>query len=485
MRFSVLTLTLAVLGAVSCAAGPSDVRVSAPELFSTTVWQERNGVRTIQLDNLTQAVPTDGAVGTDAREPLFYEDLTLELEAPCDVRAVACGPDYTETVPLVVMPLRGGRVSVKMPKALVRAHATVRIFGGGGDAARINAQIAAACVPSGSRRVVLPARNPHSYDGAYHVGGTIRLPSDFTLTLDGARLVMEPDAYSNMFANERAYDPSGRTAEGADRNIVLEGRNGAVIDGGEYNGLCEQNAGRDGRPPIWVNNLVLFANVRGFRVSGISFRNQRWWALNVLYSSDGVIRDVDFRADCHWKDMSGILHRGLSRKNCGLPRVRNADGVDIRCGCHDIIIENVTGFTEDDTVALTALRGRVEERFAVAGVPPAIERIAVRNVRGASYCAQVRLLAQGGAALRDVAVDGVEDLSDRMEFLDRCGCGVRIGDLALYGPTQPKPDELCRISVGNVRSRAAEGAVVVTGEVPDLKIGTVEPFGKAAGIVRR
>ena len=29
----------------------------------------------------------------------------------------------------------------------------------------------------------------------------------------------------------------------------------------------------------------------------------------------------------------------------------NADGIDIRRGCRDIVIENITGFTEDDTVA--------------------------------------------------------------------------------------------------------------------------------------
>ena len=47
------------------------------------------------------------------------------------------------------------------------------------------------------------------------------------------------------------------------RNIVIEGRGNVILDGGEHNGLSERNCGRDGRPEIYVNNIILFGGVHG------------------------------------------------------------------------------------------------------------------------------------------------------------------------------------------------------------------------------
>ena len=35
--------------------------------------------------------------------------------------------------------------------------------------------------------------------------------------------------------------------------------------------------------------------------------------------------------------------------------ILNQDGIDLRMGCHDILIENITGYTGDDLIALTAI----------------------------------------------------------------------------------------------------------------------------------
>jgi hypothetical protein len=132
--------------------------------------------------------------------------------------------------------------------------------------------------------------------GNWEIDEAIRLPSNFTLILEDAHLRMADGVYSNMFVNEHHGTDIGNTANGTDRNINLIGRGNAILDGGNYNGLSEKNHSRDGLPPIWKNNLLLFTNVDGFKVSGISCRNQRWWALNFMYCANGYLGNIDFCA---------------------------------------------------------------------------------------------------------------------------------------------------------------------------------------------
>ena len=238
-----------------------------------------------------------------------------------------------------------------------------------------------------------------------------------------------------------------------------------ILDGGEYNGLGERNAGRDGRPPIWVNNLLLFANVEDFAISNLQVRNQRWWALNFIGCSHGRISNIDVLADCTWVDDMGVLRSGyfshdpVTGEATGFDyekiRIKNADGIDLRSGCHDILIENITGFSEDDTVALTGLKGKLEETFCVPGEDQDIYNVIIRNVMAAAYCANVRLLNQSGIRLYNILVDGVFDASKGSDFMDRGGSGVRLGDNHMYGTRHATPDETFNIIIRNVSSRAA------------------------------
>ena len=166
---------------------------------------------------------------------------------------------------------------------------------------------------------------------------------------------MKDKVYANMFVNEHHGTDFGKTKEGTDRNIKIIGKNGAILDGGIYNGLSEITQNQNGLPPIWKNNIILFTNVDGFEISGISCHNQRWWALNFIYCSNGYLHDIDFKACDIWVDENRNEHHGLERDKYSEILVKNADDIDLRQGCHDITIENIKGFTEDDSVALTAL----------------------------------------------------------------------------------------------------------------------------------
>ncbi|MBR3967394.1 MAG: hypothetical protein IKJ91_10020 [Clostridia bacterium] len=286
--------------------------------------------------------------------------------------------------------------------------------------------------------------------GNWEIEEAIRLPSNFTMILENACLRMADGVYSNMFVNEHHGTDIGSTVDGTDRNINLIGRGTAILDGGKYNGLSEKNHSKDGLPPIWKNNLLLFTNVEGFKVSDISCRNQRWWALNFIYCSNGYLGNIDFCANDTGIDENGNEYHGLKRAKYNEVLVKNADGIDLRQGCHDILIENITGFTEDDSVALTALNCEMEQIFSVRGLPSDLCNVEIRNIRTAAYCTNVRLLNQGDIKLHDIMIDGVYDMSSDSPYMDKGLYAVRIGDTQLYGTRHATDDETYNITVKNV-----------------------------------
>ena len=314
--------------------------------------------------------------------------------------------------------------------------------------------------------------------GDYEIEKTILIPSDFTLILEDCHLIMADDTFCNMFTNVSCRTAAAKTAAGADHNIRIEGRGRAILDGGNYNGLSETTSMKDGYPHIYMNNLVLFANVDGFAVSGIHVRNQRWWALNFMFCRHGHISNIDSLSDYTWIDANGNRVEGLQRDNYGPVYVKNSDGIDIRCGCHDIIIENITGFTEDDTVAITGLpmKDMTRELYHVEDLSTDICNIIVRNVVSSAYCANVRLLNQGGVKMYNILVDGVYDTSANSRYMDRGGNGVRVGDVQMYGERHSTPEETYNITIRNVASRAKGAAVNIAGAITNLTLDNISTF---------
>lgn len=335
----------------------------------------------------------------------------------------------------------------------------------------INSLIAEA-VENGSRTATVR--------GDMIIDEAVRLPSNFTVILEDCHLRLADGCYANVFINEHLDTDIGKTTEGTDCNISIIGRGRAILDGGEHNGLTERN--REELPPLWKNNLILFSNVDGFKVSGISCIHQRWWATCFFYCRNGYIGDIYFEATDVGIDADGNAYRGLCHDKYEEAAVKNADGVDLRVGCHDIVIENITGFTEDDSIAITGLVGRIERGFAVEGVPTDIYNITVKNIRTSAFCTNVRLLNQSGVVLHDVLVDGVYDTSENSPHMDRGKHTVRVGDTRLYGTRHATADETYNIAIRNVRSRATE-AISLAGEMTNLSLYGIECFDGAKMIV--
>lgn len=290
--------------------------------------------------------------------------------------------------------------------------------------------------------------------GNWEIEKTVFIPSGFTLVLDGCHLRMKDGVITNFFSNEHIgkTDPLIK-----DYDIAIEGRGRVILDGGEPNGLHQRSlkAHPENYPGIRhcaVNSPLLFAHVDGLRISGLHIRNQRYWGMTFVYCANGCIRDINFRSNDRWIDENGKTVNGLVQGRYEEICVKNSDGVDLRCGCHDFIIENITGFTQDDSVALTALFGPIEKTYWAEGSPREIFNVIIRNVNTAAYCANVRLLNGDNIKLHDVLIDGVFDASRESRFMDDGHVHVRIGDQHNYGITMSQPGEVYNITVRNVHS---------------------------------
>ena len=143
--------------------------------------------------------------------------------------------------------------------------------------------------------------------GGWEIDEAIRLPSNFTLILEDCHLRLADGCYSNIFINEHNETEIGKTTGGTDRNISILGRGEAILDGGTYNGLGEMIPMAERPAPLYKNNLILFTNVDGFKISGLRCINQRWWATNFIYCRNGYIGDMDFCSDDRRYDENGNL----------------------------------------------------------------------------------------------------------------------------------------------------------------------------------
>ena len=333
-----------------------------------------------------------------------------------------------------------------------------------GGAAYIQGLICEA-IESGRRTAVV--------SGDWEIEEAIRLPSNVTVILEDAHLRLGDGTHCNIFTNEHNETEEGNTVSGTDRNISIIGRGRAILDGGNMNDVHEKVPPAERTAPIWKNNLILFTNVDGCKISGLRCINQRWWAINFIYCHNGYVGNIDFCADDRRYDDNGNLVHGLIRDEYMGVHVKNAYGVDLREGCQNFVIENLTGFTEDDSVALTGLAGRMEAKFRVEGLTSDIANVTIRNIRTEAFCTNVRMLNQGDIKLHDIDIDGVYDMSENSVHMDHGNFAIRIGDRHMYGYRHCTKEETYNISVKNVYGRG-KAVIALAGEMGNLVMYGIE-----------
>ena len=144
--------------------------------------------------------------------------------------------------------------------------------------------------------------------------------------------------------------------------------------------------------------------------------------------------------------------------------IENQDGIDVRNGCSDLNISDITGCTGDDVVALTAIKyfGKYEGGGVNTEImhndwekrTAGIKNIVIRNVVARSYwCWVVRILPVE-TTIENVVIDGVIDTSE-----DEVGGGILIGEEnASYG--RVLPDSAKNVVISNVIANKTQSVLI-------------------------
>ena len=323
------------------------------------------------------------------------------------------------------------------------------------DSDAIDACLAEAKKTDGVRTVILDGED-------YYLDRAILVSDNMEIIVDGCMLKQKKHVFDNIFRSENFIvnpeDPYGVPLDiKPTKNVKILGKNGASIYGTAwpkvgYHPFFEQDQLMVGDFWGWRTHMFNFCLADTMEIAGFLLRQTMGWALSFEQSCNLHIHDMEIHS-----------------------HVKNGDGVDLRSGCHHCLIENISGTTSDDTVALNATARKNYDPNAPLGkyyltsepyhrLFPTEDRdihdITVRNITSGGRMHGVICLAANENQVYDI------DIKDIIEDVD----GARQSTVKIYtgyGANYRKGD-LHDIRLRNIRSKSADYAVMVAAEVENV-----------------
>ncbi len=213
----------------------------------------------------------------------------------------------------------------------------------------------------------------------------------------------------------------------------------------------------------WRNIGVLLANVSHFSIVGLKIEQAHAWGVSLESCAFGRVANLCFEAH---------MYRYIDDLK---QNVENQDGVDLRNGCHHILIEDITGSTGDDIIALTAIcRHGSLEGGAIGSThvmhedwtkrETGIHDVIIRRVTGDSYlCFAVRLLPCE-TVIENILIEDITDTGPVRDY----------GSTLFFGETNECYGRILPDSIKNVRVARVVGngihAVDIPGYLTDAEI---------------
>lgn len=209
----------------------------------------------------------------------------------------------------------------------------------------------------------------------------------------------------------------------------------------------------------WRTIGILMANVKNYEIYGFTMSQTKAWAISNEHGCDNFsIHDIAVNST-----------------------VGNGDGIDCRMGCTNGTIYNISGTQQDDTVALTAVRGYIPTYPALPYIWPMqvlgdmsqpaygddIKNITINNIDSATNAQQVRVLATGGAKVDNISINDVTSTG-------AIGGGKQVWiHTGIYG-TPAELGDITNITVNRVFCNHASTPVVIDAPVQNCHINYIE-----------
>lgn len=210
-------------------------------------------------------------------------------------------------------------------------------------------------------KVVIPGVNSNGTT-IWKIDRAILLPPNMTVILDNCTIQLSDQCRDNMFRSENV----GVGIENPVRiknisivgigNVILKGANNPRATGDAYRNLVpdkeaksRQSYGSDANKEgekqkgDWRNNLIQIAMVDSFILRNVTIENSHAWAMCFERTKNAEISAI------HFNNPDYISINGEKVK------VYNKDGINLRHGCKYFRINDISGVTSDDFIALTSL----------------------------------------------------------------------------------------------------------------------------------
>ena len=317
---------------------------------------------------------------------------------------------------------------------------------------------------------------------------SVKLPSDTTVIIDNCMVKQADYTFDNIFCGANfTIDPIDPHGDWLDmkpvKNIRIIGKGKAVVSGCDKNVRIyhpffkeEQDGVGDGFG--WRTHLFHFAGVENIEIGNLEIIQGRCWAICIGMSKKGHIHDIKFDN-----------------------RSKNGDGIDLRAGCSEFLIENISGYTKDDTVALNAgPAGYVAEKpltryyyslqpwekfLCKPGADPRdrdIHDVTIRNLNVSGFFHAVILLSLNDTNIYNVKISNIRDTGSRNFSLVDFYTGYGFGEGYV-------PGNIHDITVENVDGNSDHhpaiyrGAVVVELPVKNVNIRNVRNRGTGNAVI--
>lgn len=454
--------------AVLWSAGDTAVWGRSADMYDSVLYR---------LDAKTGGAPAVAVyAGPVVANNLFFRDITDRTEA-CGVAVKLGAEGNTELLDLTVRNVAASRAAVSVSgncdgvylgnlqtQAIIAAEATRVLeeacpeaielpqfpsdatvefvdandprFIGGSDWETLQNAINAAA----GKWLVIPRHNSRTGENVWNIEKTLVIPSDTTLVLLDAHLRLADFTYCNLFTNARNAN-----------NIRIVGVGSATLDSGIANGLKAKNADSLGFGPITDNALLLFAGVEGLAVENLHMVQNRWYCILCVGCSKGTFSNLDI---------------------CAHPKFPDMGGIRIHSGCRDILIEDITGITGEDTVVVAA---EAEDDRLYAPKDAEIANIRVRTVKtNASRSNLLTVKAHDGRCVRHIRAETLLDCSlpeqKKLPFAT-----VQIGDT--------DSDHISDIRIRDLNGRSA-ATVQFGGNCQQITVRNIHSYGSSDNALR-
>lgn len=308
----------------------------------------------------------------------------------------------------------------------------------GTDTERIQQAVDAAC--ESGQVVRIPGFNQNG-SRIWMIDSAILLPSDISIVMDNCTLQLSDRSRDNLFRSDNVG--AGITDPDWNENIFIKGIGRVVLsgadnprstgDGGRTLELDPQKAQEDGnwrvsygsdagKPGVrqkgdWRNILILMAFVDGFTLENVQIENTHAWSVSFERVHNARLSNIRIN------NAEFVTVDGTKRMTS------NKDGINLRQGCKNFWIDQISGRTGDDFIALSSLDSRPDEPKShgsrtstmvtasrYSGPDDDIENVRITNIHCTNRYRAIAIRASGEARIHDVYIDGLTFRAEEERF---------------------------------------------------------------------